>query len=247
MKLISKFHDYYDSVLSSGRDDSIVYIRHTEEIKQNKKATDEIKELFDDIPSKHLYLNNGCFSPVLICFCGKIYLAYKFHMLQENPIKEINLMLYSIEDVENVIKKYKMAGWGLTEEYRKRIRTTKSIPFYYRRTFIKENVEKAFKKYSGKTSTNLNLTYKTPVIAIHYDDNYKEIQVISNPVLRKYDFVRVFDPYTAFQEISMYIGGVITNKELPMPEFSEKIKVAQHGFDKWSFRRMPGDKKGKKK
>ena len=240
MKLISKFHDYYDSVLSMGRDDTIVYIRHTEKIELDKTLTDEVKELFDNIPSRTYSPEIGCFFPVFFCFCGKIYLAYRFQISMDNYTKSVDLMLYSVKDMEDVIEKYEMTGWDRTE------RRWDKVSFYYKRKFLKENVEEAFKKYSGETVTNFNITYKTPVIVIEHPDRHAGFNFVLNPVLREYDFMRLFDPYTAFQEISMYLGGVLGNVEPPMLEVDEKTKISQHGYDKWSFRRMPGDKKGRR-
>jgi hypothetical protein len=38
----------------------------------------------------------------------------------------------------------------------------------------------------------------------------------------------------------MFISGVLGNNEnAPQPIMTEKEKVAQHGMDKWSFRKEP--------
>ena len=70
MRIISKFHDYYDSALSYGADDTLVYLRHTEEIsaknvedKRIVAALDELGRLKIRTPSnikkgKH-YVNIG--------------------------------------------------------------------------------------------------------------------------------------------------------------------------------------------
>ena len=68
----------------------------------------------------------------------------------------------------------------------------------------------------------------------------KKNSFIVNPILRDYQFARVIDPYTAFQEIQMYVSGVLgVNKDGTEFPSTEKEKVAQHGMDKWSFRRPP--------
>ena len=49
------------------------------------------------------------------------------------------------------------------------------------------------------------------------------------------------DTYTAFQEIQMYISGVLgTNEDGHDTNQTEKEKVRQHGFDpKYGFRTRP--------
>jgi hypothetical protein len=60
---------------------------------------------------------------------------------------------------------------------------------------------------------------------------------IANPQLDKISFQKVLDPFTAFQELEMWIGGVLTeNKETS--QVSNDIKIQQAGFDlKTSFRK----------
>ena len=57
------------------------------------------------------------------------------------------------------------------------------------------------------------------------------------------EFYKVIDAFTAFQEISMFIGGVLGIGEKEIVEIEDKYKIGQHGFDKWSFRKEPSKKK----
>jgi len=62
--------------------------------------------------------------------------------------------------------------------------------------------------------------------------------------LGKMGFARKLDPFTAFQELSMWVGGVLPRPGNPMVEISdEKTMVAKHGMDEWSFRTPPGPKR----
>lgn len=61
-----------------------------------------------------------------------------------------------------------------------------------------------------------------------------------NACLKDVDFFRVFDPFTAFQELSMYYGGVLVHPNRPIPDVSDEDMVEVKGFDKkWSFRKPP--------
>jgi len=86
--------------------------------------------------------------------------------------------------------------------------------------------------YNRDTILNLHRELHSPIILV------TDQKVESNVNLRELGFPKVMDPYTAFQEISMFIGGVLGNHEKEVTELTEKDRIQQHGFDKWSFRKM---------
>ena len=91
----------------------------------------------------------------------------------------------------------------------------------------------------------LNIKYKTPVIVSYKEkENKDSIKLISNPKLFEYNFLKMIDPYTLFQEIQMYVGGVLGNNEPNIIEVSDDVKIASHGYNKWSFRNTPKKKRG---
>ena len=56
--------------------------------------------------------------------------------------------------------------------------------------------------------------------------------------LAELGFQSALDPYTAFQELSMWVGGTLSaNGPNTVTITDDKIKVAKHGFDKHSFRK----------
>ncbi len=62
-----------------------------------------------------------------------------------------------------------------------------------------------------------------------------------NAQLNNYDFAKVVEPYTAYQELAMWVGAQ-ARPEKEIAEVSDEVKVESHGFDKYSFRK---DKKRK--
>ena len=65
---------------------------------------------------------------------------------------------------------------------------------------------------------------------------------INPPTLKGIEFFKVMDAYTIYQELEMWIGGVLPNAGRPMVTISDHDKVGKHGFDpKWSFRRHKDD------
>jgi hypothetical protein len=54
------------------------------------------------------------------------------------------------------------------------------------------------------------------------------------------EFYRVLDAYSAFQRISEWVGGTLANTGNPMVAITDdRIKAHKHGFDRWSFRKLP--------
>ncbi len=63
--------------------------------------------------------------------------------------------------------------------------------------------------------------------------------------LKEYDFIKVMDPVKAFQEIAMWVGGVLPKPGNPTVQITDdKIKLAKHGMDATSFRRPPQKNRG---
>ena len=75
-------------------------------------------------------------------------------------------------------------------------------------------------------------------------DNYSPIVVVElgakatwNGFLKPYQFMRIIDPYQAFQKIEMFLGNMAA-PEKPIPKQSDIEKVKSHGFDpKMGFRK----------
>jgi len=41
----------------------------------------------------------------------------------------------------------------------------------------------------------------------------------------------------------MFMGGVLGSPEKEIVQIEDKYKITQHGFDKWSFRKEPKEKR----
>lgn len=61
--------------------------------------------------------------------------------------------------------------------------------------------------------------------------------------LKEIGFMKVLDAYSAFQNLSQWVGGVLPRPSAPMIDIKdEKTQLQKHGMDKWSFKTMPGSK-----
>jgi hypothetical protein len=66
---------------------------------------------------------------------------------------------------------------------------------------------------------------------------------VDQPVLRHVGFARAVPPHLLFQEIEMWLGGVLAAVGKPLIRVSDTDRAAKHGMDHTSFRRPPSKKR----
>lgn len=240
MHIISKFKDYYDSAVGMGIDKSIIYERHDKEISNkdydfaaeiNGKPKNIWHRSSFDFETDHPKKDKTGASEIVIGFCGKLYPAIRFSTLLKR--KEFSMVdEYDVEfvfDKEEAIEKLDLKNrkprysWG---SHKKPI------------DIFNDN----WNKVATFDPIETHRKFNTPIFVWEKDH---KCDLIINPRLKEFMFARVFDPYTAFQEVQMYISGVLgvgsDGSDIVM---TEKQKVQQHGFDaKYGFRTRPKKKK----
>ena len=87
------------------------------------------------------------------------------------------------------------------------------------------------------------IKYKSPIFVYTKGNKY----TIINPCLKEYGFVKIKDPFTAFQDIMQYISGVLGVGEPNIIEISNEDMRDKKGFDKWSFKKHKLDNKKSRK
>ena len=61
-----------------------------------------------------------------------------------------------------------------------------------------------------------------------------------NPTLKNYSFFKVMDAYTIFQELSMFVDGMLSSPGNVLIEIADEYKKEAHGFGhKYAFKREP--------
>jgi hypothetical protein len=234
MRIISKFDDYYDTAFAYGHDDTYTYIRKTEEVSV-------------DLPENHYrtwigsqYLNEYA---IILGFCGKFYFGHVIeHGLNQTvcwSVSDIEKFINSISDIH--LKKELAASFDGKK--------THSFRFYYNRKRQFKSTREAFEYYFSQTipdSTDKFFEYGTPVFSLEYrttrflSDFRKPSGVLcTNPRLKDLDFYKVMEPYVAFQEIDMFLGGVLGSAHPPMKTISDIAMRDKKGFDEWSFKKKP--------
>ena len=165
----------------------------------------------------------------VIGFCGKLYLGWKFIY----EIKEFDPELGYQRDVEkeDIIFGYENAKDHLKDTY-----WTKKLEDHIKYVVEYDPIN-IFREINAPI-----FVFDSGIDFRHNYINSQDSQFIINPNLKKYEFYKVVDAFTAFQEIQMFISGVLGIGEREIIEVEDKYKIDQHGYDKWSFRKESGKK-----
>lgn len=232
MKIISPFSDYYDSCRAYGIDDKITYVRKTEHISSaifSNAAVDPrvsptrlaVKRVSQAIGS----CRSSYFTPMVVGFCGKLYVGLKYYVdLSKDPRKPISNNI-GFTSGPNIVASYAWQAGDLPAE---------ALEFKYGGIWNRKTVGEWFAETQlDFEDINLFHTLQTPVFVV---DDWN---IFIEPKLVDYKFQRRLDPFTVFQELSMFLGGVLQVGDPAMEEISDEVRIQQHGFDKRSFRKEP--------
>lgn len=265
MKLISKFHDYYDCIQKMGYDDYPMFLRHQKEIEyvhpkdhstENSYEQSLIEKLVNIQQGMPREMRNLSASRHVLVFCGRAYPCYEF---QGNFYYDLDTLIKGIEnhildnDYRNPNLYVSSAEYHDWEKALAKLKSEKP-PKKKRHHF---NWTKALNKYSWEKFINafkpdipieIHQHFKTPILALSPYVFKAGLQLIVNPCLKEFDFQKIKDPYTVWQEISMYLGNELVSQMDPNPPISDKVRAESKGFDDWSFRRHSDEgRKAKKK
>lgn len=236
--------DYYDSARAFGEDDDVVYIRKsydTAEIISLPVVEFKAPRIRGPQHAKGASSDPGEFTrykklslthvPVDVIFAGRRFwgvmtivaeidkqpqtVVHWWREAFEQYIRQYDLVpVFSTWDQKRTIEQYRNQ-WGMTEL---------------------SNVEQQYLIENGIAIA----------IAQHnLQDRKKQTQwKVNCDGLRIRQFAKAVDPYQAYQELAMYVGGVLPRQPNSTVQLEgEKIMVAKHGFhNKYAFRKQPTEK-----
>lgn len=221
MRIISKFRDYYDSVQGVMYDSDIIYIR---------------KSVKHQLDFKLPYYSFETFSTLeFIGFCGNIYpVIISKNVSYENRRKipkNVKFFKRRHDVLCDTIISYDM------NDAISRVRTGKYLSNNSKILNSINNFSRELK------SLDLFEKYQTPIFGIYLKENILTLD--TSPELKDFNFQSIIDPFTAYQEIVMWLGNKAVN-EYP-PQITDNIVLRDSkGFDNKSFKRRPTKKlKGK--
>jgi len=240
MIIVSKHRDFYDSAIV-GADKSVVYNR----------ATDVICSKFDNVPrhtdrayplvyatsSRWRWNQDRDYTLFVVGFCGMRYVGAALDMS----------ITYQNGTLRFTDGQYMMSGapritYDQTEimEYFRPSKKDKYGLFSYNKLCD------FMKRTHGVREDNLFVEHSTPVYLVLPVWSAPHV-LVKDPVLKDLDFMKVMDPYTAHQELEMYLGDVLRARDKDTVEISDEDRAASRGFDKTSFRRDKHPSKPRRK
>jgi hypothetical protein len=229
MRIISDFHDYYDTAMSMGQDQTRVFVRKTEDISQTSKARHNsaidlrkppdyyafMTERLDYIKDQY-YIKQ----PFLLMFCGKIYAGVK-------TIDRDSLCVTHVH--------YNTHEPGFRSFSNRHERA-----LHQRKQQEDEKIKKTDREKIWVDESHLNdfIVHKDVIILAQYKLFFNgALEMIRNPKLKDLQFYKVMDAPTAFQEMDMFVSGILAAPDRKTETIDDKVRAQQHGFDKCSFRR----------
>ena len=233
MRIISDFHDYYDSAMGYGVDYDSIWLRKPKKLERGIGFASCSSRTWGATKLDLKYESHT------VGFCGKVYGLIKLKKLNSDDEVVSSVICYNIDEVDafveaNSKKKQleyynsKQGGWWWRGRFR-------GLNFEAKRA----DFAKYFKKFEEERDKHEKffLDNNTPIF----------VNRTINASLKKLEFYRIMDPYTAYQEIQMFFGR-LRFEERPIPKISNSDMIEAKGFDlKSSFRKDPGGKKRKRK
>jgi hypothetical protein len=242
MLIVSRFHDYYDTASIYGIDKTCVYLRSQEQFKIERPHwySDYSVRLpsgksfkLARIGGSRMMFARGVtgeweLGQEIVGFCGQFYPVVLFKP-RFGTGKSVGL--YSEEEFNSFLVK---------EEIRRSFNKSYFSPRWDRYNIEHAKGARGFFSQEGLDGyAELFHAFRTPVFSIG------NRSLCLNPVLKDFGFMKMKDPQSAFQDVYMFMSGVLGAPPKPKEKMSDKVLAAAKGHDgPYSFRKPPG-KRGK--
>lgn len=234
MKIISKMHDYYDTVTAYGVS-PVYYHRTPEELHVKGDALGNLMH------------NASCWGgrPAIVLFCGQVFGVI---ILQNGAYKPETFLVTKEEDFETYRKIYEdslgsMArNWPRLDPKANCYRSPQSYAVRGFSGFLDDIKGIDAECYHREFNSPILLITSSPKSYQGSDGRWKYmVSVYRDAQLKEFGFHKVKDAFTAYQEIDSYLSGVLGVEFKPPVEISDVHRLEGHGFDKkTSFRKMKG-------
>lgn len=228
-------HDYYDCGMAMGRDPSVTLIRgKSRDVPVESAGGTLLKRRIEVRENANWGGDVG--NSVAVVFCGKIYrgfLIYGELIAGREPewdglwSAEKFWLWVSKRKAQKKPVKVSMAGsWQYTRRGKKSDMTVEQF-------FTPQPVSEDLQRWM--------IMNRVSIMVERIPQRGEEPCFEINPYdLKKIGFAKALDPYTAFQELSMWIGGVLggTSPEIVTIK-DDRVLIENHGFDNVTSFRGP--------
>ena len=224
MRIISRFHDYYDTVQGLGYDSELCYVRNPKVLSTTNGYRQHSAPWAQLI---HRLNPPDGVSPIVVVVGDTVYHGLDVHVMGI-PAGRI----WS----EDALTRW--ASANIKANHRKDWLARFSKTAYLWDSDSRYTVLEWLRLDKQPTPPSVSdamRVARAPVVVAAYRN--AEFVIEANASLREVEFYRRLDPQAAFQEISMWVGSNLTSSSAPPIAISDEVRIAQHGFTRCSFRR----------
>lgn len=245
MRIVSNVKDYYDSASGYGVDTTVVYNRKERildpRVEADSPIYNDIKAAVDKATSNDRIQRLDRFanhSTVVIGVAGKLYIGLRFFIDGRPEVTEKRLFV-PFRDFN--IPTTALFAWNASNLTPEQL-ATKSGTFIHSGNVGTPG--EFFEKNEGKLIVeDLDLFTKHNIVTFAAVITPQEHIIRLDPCLLDWGFQKVLDSFTAFQEISMHVSGVLAQKEQMMHVPTDKELLYARGHDDMSFKTPPTKKR----
>ena len=241
-----KFKDYYDTVQAYGQDSGTIFVRKTEErdVSDDQGLNKIFAQQGHNIGSRYfsdsIYRDSDLrnkeseliLMPATVIFTGVAYPVIRVIEKLEKP--KVSGSSYSYHVMSHFYEAQELADFLTARGFD----MTKEVGWFECRATRFKKLQKFFEPIDISDWAIKNRV----VIALAYVCNMRDSKIIINPKLSEIEFWKKMDAYKAYQEISMFISGVLSNTGGEMVEIADTYRIKMHGYDNMSFRKAPTKK-----
>lgn len=242
MRIISKTRDYYDSGAAFGVDQTTVFERKSVIVKQTDPDYKTLSS-YIDIPSNVFskFYGMGVYYNSTPNINGKYrklkYLDYRYHRFSiiVAGVKYCGKILVPRDWFSNANSEVKY--FWTKAEYNDWIKTQIDEDFHDQFASSEDDFKPSALPLNDSEKEYL-LENRIVSISLNIrDDNFNKDIVINGDNLVLYGVQRIVDATTMFHNIDQWIS-MMNDPSRKMIEISDKDKIAKHGMDKTSFRKI---------
>lgn len=260
MRIISKYSDYYDSVMGSGYDPTLIfkregafddpiesYVDFTESLRATVDFTERARYIAKKLNPEYFYVAYGFFrdrSKKL--HNGRIILERAFRKHSKRNVDVVDTMFNVIGFCGKFYVTYEIAYYiggrrGMYRVVNKNNKLFKKLDKKEQDQIVVNEVPDLIKG----NPHDIFLYFNCPIFHLRQGKYSNSVKITRNPILKDLGFAAILDPYTAYQELAMYMGSVFAPSEPDMVDISDKDLSESKGFDDWSFKKYPTKRKKK--
>ena len=251
MRIISKYKDYYDSASGFGVDTSVVYSRQ-EKMLDGRSDSQDYQQYNDILAAcekmthrdhfQNMYIHSN-YDRVYVGVAGKIYVGLKFRVQPEHG-KEVTLF----EVIDEDRPWDEIFAWTPENLTDKQLDTScRKEPWVINQ---KGNTPREWftNNATNRVVENIDLFTKHDMVSfVALDTEVRASRggprVYVDPRLLDFGFQRLMDGFTLFQEISMFVTGVLATKDQMTYVPTDKELLYARGHDDMSFKTPPTKKR----